>query len=62
MANFGVAYTGFGISTETFMRYNGEITGLVNFLDNRWQLKSSLEFGYVQPLVMIILVVYIVIS
>ncbi|MGI5846027.1 MAG: outer membrane protein assembly factor BamA [Alphaproteobacteria bacterium] len=49
VANFGVAYTGFGISTETFMRYNGEITGLVNFLDNRWQLKSSLEFGYVQP-------------
>ena len=50
VANFGVAYTGFGISTETFMRYNADVTGLVNFFDNRWQLKSSLEFGYAQPL------------
>ncbi|MCL1892533.1 MAG: outer membrane protein assembly factor BamA, partial [Alphaproteobacteria bacterium] len=50
VANLGVAYTGFGISTESFMRYNGDITGLLNFLDNRWQLKSNLELGYIQPL------------
>ncbi|MDR1361124.1 MAG: outer membrane protein assembly factor BamA [Rickettsiales bacterium] len=47
VANFGAAYTGFG-STETFMRYNADITGLLNFLDNRWQLKSSMDFGMVQ--------------
>jgi outer membrane protein insertion porin family len=50
VANFGVAYTGFGISTETFMRYNADVTGLYNFFDNRWQLKSSLEFGYISML------------
>lgn len=50
VANLGVAYTGFGVSTETFMRYSGDITGLLNFFENRWQLKSSLEFGYAQPL------------
>ncbi|MBN1324794.1 MAG: outer membrane protein assembly factor BamA [Alphaproteobacteria bacterium] len=49
VANLGLAYTGFG-STETFMRYNADVTGMLNFLDNRWQLKSSLEFGMVQPL------------
>ncbi|MDR1337890.1 MAG: outer membrane protein assembly factor BamA [Rickettsiales bacterium] len=49
VANLGLSYTGFG-STETFMRYNADIIGLVNFLDDRWQLKSTLEFGMVQPL------------
>jgi len=49
VANFGAAYTGFG-STETFMRYNADVTGLYNFFDNRWQLKSSLEFGLIQPM------------
>lgn len=49
VANLGLAYTGFG-GTETFMRYNGDITGMVKFLDDRWQLRSSLEFGYIQPL------------
>lgn len=49
VANMGIAYTGFG-STETFMRYNADVTGLVNFFDDRWQLRSSLEFGMVQPL------------
>jgi outer membrane protein insertion porin family len=50
VANLGVSYTGFGISTETFMRYNADITALVNFFDNRWQLKSTLEFGALQTL------------
>ena len=49
VANVGAAYTGFG-STETFMRYNADVTGLLNFLDNRWQLKSSLDFGALQLL------------
>ena len=49
VANLGAAYTGFG-STETFMRYNADVTGLLKFLDDRWQLKSSLEFGMVQPI------------
>ncbi|MCL1902580.1 MAG: BamA/TamA family outer membrane protein, partial [Alphaproteobacteria bacterium] len=49
VANFGIAYTGFG-STETFMRYDASVTGLFKFLDNRWQLKSSLDFGLLEPL------------
>ena len=49
VANIGINYTGFG-STETFMRYNADIVGLYNFWDDRWQLKSTLEFGMVQPL------------
>jgi outer membrane protein insertion porin family len=50
VANLTASYTGFGISTESFMRYSGDVTGLVNFLDNRWQLRSSLEFGMLQTL------------
>lgn len=49
VANIGIAYTGFG-STETFMRYNADVTGLLNFWEDRWQLRSSLEFGMLQPL------------
>lgn len=49
VANFGASYTGFG-STEEFMRYNSDVTGMLKFFDDRWQLKSSLEFGMVQPL------------
>ncbi len=49
VANLGLAYTGFG-STETFMRYNADVVGMLNFLEGRWQLKSSLDFGYIQPL------------
>lgn len=49
VANLGLSYTGFG-STETFLRYNADVTGLYNFLDDRWQLRSSLEFGMVMPL------------
>ncbi len=49
VANFGLAYTGFG-STETFMRYSSDVTGMVKFFESRWQLKSNLEFGYIQPM------------
>ncbi len=49
VANFGVSYTGFG-STENFMRYNADVVGLYNFFDDRWQLKSTLDFGLIQPL------------
>ena len=49
VGNLGATYTGFG-STETFMRYNADITGLLNFLEGRWQLKSSMELGVLQPL------------
>ena len=49
VANLGLAYTGFG-GTETFMRYSGDIIGMVKFWDDRWQLRSSLNFGYIQPL------------
>lgn len=46
VANLSAAYTGFG-STETFMRYGGDITGLLKFLSDRWQLKSTMEFGII---------------
>ena len=49
VANLGVAYTGFG-GTESYMRYSGDIIGMVNFWNDRWQLRSSLDFGYIQPL------------
>jgi len=49
VANLGLAYTGFG-GSETFIRYSADITGMVKFLDDRWQLRSSLDFGYIQPL------------
>ena len=49
VGDLGVAYTGFG-GTNTFMRYSADITGLVKFFDDRWQLKSSWEFGYLQSL------------
>lgn len=49
VANIGIAYTGFG-GTESFMRYNADIIGMVNFWNDRWQLRSSLDFGYIQPL------------
>jgi len=48
VGNLGLAYTGFG-STDTFVRYNADITGMVKFLEDRWQLRSSLELGYLQP-------------
>ena len=49
VGNIGVAYTGFG-GTNTFMRYSADITGLVKFFDDRWQLRSGWEFGYLQSL------------
>ena len=49
VANLGIAYTGFG-GTESYMRYSGDIIGMVNFWGDKWQLRSSLDFGYLQPL------------
>ena len=49
VANLGLAYTGFG-GTESYMRYSADIIGMVNFWDDKWQLRSSLDFGYIQPL------------
>ena len=49
VGNFGIAYTGFG-GTETYMRYSADINAMVKFFDDRWQLRTSLDFGYLQPL------------
>ncbi|MBO7053680.1 MAG: outer membrane protein assembly factor BamA [Alphaproteobacteria bacterium] len=49
VGNIGVSYTGFG-GTNTFMRYSADITGMVKFLDDRWQLRSSWNLGYLQSL------------
>ena len=49
VANFGTAYTGFG-GTEEFMRYNADLTAMVKFLDDRWQLKTSVEFGLIETI------------
>lgn len=49
VGNIGVAYTGFG-GTETYMRYSGDITAMVKFFDDRWQLRTSIETGYIQSL------------
>ena len=49
VGNLGTTYTGFG-GTATYMRYYGDITAMVKFLDDRWQLKTSMEGGYLQPL------------
>ena len=47
--NLATSYTGFG-STETYMRYGADVTGLYKFFSDRWQLKSTLEFGMVDML------------
>ena len=49
VGDLGVAYTGFG-GTNTFMRYNADIIAMVKFLDDRWQLRTSWDFGYLQSL------------
>ncbi len=49
VGNVGVSYTGFG-GTETFVRYTADIIGMVKFFDDRWQLRSSLDFGLLQSI------------
>ncbi len=49
VGDLGVAYTGFG-GTNTFMRYSADITALLKFFDDRWQFKTSWDFGYLQSL------------
>jgi len=49
VGNMGVTYTGFGGTTK-YMRYYGDATAMVNFLDDRWQLKTSIEGGYIEPI------------
>ena len=49
VGDLGIAYTGFG-GTNTFMRYSADITALYKFLDDRWQFKTSMDFGYLQSL------------
>ena len=49
VSNLGVSYTGFG-GSETYMRYSADIIGMVKFWDDRWQLRSSLEFGALQAI------------
>lgn len=49
VGNIGVSYTGFG-GTETFMRYSADVTAMVKFWDDRWQLRSSLDFGLLQSI------------
>ena len=48
-SNIFFSYTGFG-GTQNFLKFGSDITGLVNFFDDRWQLKSSLDFGYMQEI------------
>ncbi|MBO4682985.1 MAG: outer membrane protein assembly factor BamA [Alphaproteobacteria bacterium] len=49
VGNIGIAYTGFG-GTETFLRYNADMIAMAKFLDDRWQIKTSLDFGYIQTI------------
>jgi len=49
VGDLGVAYTGFG-GTNTFMRYSADITAMVKFFDDRWQLSTSWDVGYIQSL------------
>lgn len=49
VGDLGVTYTGFG-GTNTFMRYSADITAMVKFLDDKWQLKTSWDLGYLQSL------------
>ena len=49
VGDLGVAYTGFG-GTNTFMRYSADITAMVKFLEDRWQLRTSWDLGYIQSL------------
>lgn len=49
VGNIGIAYTGFG-GTETYMRYNADITAMVKFWKDRWQLRTSLDVGVLQSI------------
>lgn len=49
VGNLGATYTGFG-GTNTFMRYSADITGMVKFFEDRWQIRTSWDFGYLQSL------------
>ncbi len=49
VGNIGLSYTGFG-GSETFMRYSADVTALFKFWNDRWQLRSSLDLGILQPL------------
>ena len=49
VGDLGVAYTGFG-GTNTFMRYSADITAMVKFLEDRWQLRTSWDLGVLQSL------------
>ncbi|MCL2629548.1 MAG: outer membrane protein assembly factor BamA [Alphaproteobacteria bacterium] len=49
IGSLSLAYTGFG-GTETFLRTDSSLTGMVNFLENRWQLRSTIEAGFIQPI------------
>lgn len=49
VGDLGIAYTGFG-GTNTFMRYSADITAMVKFLEDRWQLRTSWDLGYIQSL------------
>ncbi|MFQ6760512.1 MAG: outer membrane protein assembly factor BamA [Alphaproteobacteria bacterium] len=49
VGNIGTTYTGFG-GTTTYMRYYGDLTAMVKFFDDRWQLKTSIDGGYIQPI------------
>lgn len=49
VGDLGIAYTGFG-GTFTFMRYSADITALYKFFDDRWQFRTSWDFGYLQSL------------
>ncbi len=49
VGNLGLSYTGFG-GTEQYMRYNADFTAMVKFFDDRWQLRTSLELGAIQPI------------
>lgn len=47
--NINISYTGFG-GTEEFMKYGMDINALYKFFDDRWQFRTSLDFGLIQPL------------
>ncbi len=49
VSTINIGYTGFG-GTESYMKYDFGITGMLNFWDNRWQLKAEFNAGLMDPL------------